>query len=572
MNSRKPTESPAQIRFVDTMDGQQPIPSLADVANDWRQTAQQGPVSPERRVLANMALNPVEDTGAASRADMPAMPRGERRAQPRTADETLTQALFAKARTELGEDASSDDVMSRVEQLKQRQPSVSLPMTPADPFATLATDRQAQSLAKQELGSATHPDFLRRAQEIKQQLLSGDPLAGMMKPDIDAAAPVLTPEVKRYDATLAPPKPAERAPKKPSASEPAAISSTVPTALAKPGDVAETDSARIQRNITEVEGLLKGDPAVKVARAARQQIPAEVVAIRRQRVGLRSELAKVRQNADMAAQVPILQAQIDELAGREKHLVEAYRTVNARLGDQPTTRYTKVNYSPEFNERLAPEAKAKAQAKIQELIDRAHDEIRSELKVTTDPTRKNQLERCYEDVIKVNGKGIRSAPTVEQTANGPAIKINTPEITLKTIKALSKTVGDGKPVTSLLDLVPETERDEIRELRSSDPTSARQAVHDAARKYVEQIRDNLHGQLSAAKAREAATPSVVKDSTPARMILRDLKAGKMKVGDLSGEQIDHLLSQPGVIAQEFGTECPDENEGQRWPRHCPTAA
>jgi hypothetical protein len=127
---------------------------------------------------------------------------------------------------------------------------------------------------------------------------------------------VLKPEVKRYDATLAAPK-AERAPKKPAASEPAAISSTVPTALAKPGDVAETDSARIQRNITEVEGLLKGDPAVKVARAARQQIPAEVVELRRQRVGLRSELAKVRQNADMAAQVPILQAQIDELAGRE---------------------------------------------------------------------------------------------------------------------------------------------------------------------------------------------------------------------------------------------------------------
>jgi hypothetical protein len=187
------------------------------------------------------------------------------------------------------------------------------------------------------------------------------------------------------------------------------------------------------------------------------------------------------------------------------------------------------------------------------LIDRAHAEIRTELKVTTDPTRKNQLERWLdEDVIKVNGKGIRSGPTVEQTANGPAIKINTPEITLKTIKALSKTVGDGKPVASLLDLVPEAERDQVRELRSSDPVSARQAVQDAARKYVEQIRDNLHGQLSAAKAREAATPSVFKDSTPARMILRDLKAGKMTVKNLSGEQIDHLLSQPGVIAQEFG--------------------
>lgn len=598
MPSRKPTESPAPepIQYADTIDGRQPIPSLADVAKDWRQTAQQGP-SPDRQLLNQMALNPSPDVGMEAREALPVMPRGERRAQPRTPEEIQTQTLFAKARTELGEDASSDDVMSRVEQLKQQQPSVSLPMAPSDPWATVAADRQAQTLAADELGSATHPDFLRRAQELKQQLLSGqqvtpamnsggadgflrgramdwdsqnakgvipdgppagDPLAGMRKPDIDAAAPALqqpvTRPAMRLEATLAPPKPVEAAPKKPAVSVPAAISSTVPTALAKPSDaLPETDSARIQRHINEVEGLLKGDPAVKAARETRQQIPAEVVAIRKQRVGLRSELAKVRQNADMAAQVPVLQAQINELTTREGRLVQAYRGINGWLGDQPTTRYTKVNYSPEFNERLAPEAKAKAQAKIQELINRAHGEIRDELKVTTDPTRKAQLERWLdEDVIKVQGKGIRSAPTVETTANGPALKVNTPEITLKTVQALSKSVGDGKRVASLLDLVPEAERDQVRELKSSDPTSARQAVQDAARKYVEQIRDNLHSQLSAAKAREAATPGVFKPSTPARNIIDDLKAGKRTMASLSGEELDHLLSQPGVIAQEFG--------------------
>jgi hypothetical protein len=40
-----------------------------------------------------------------------------------------------------------------------------------NPFDTVETDRSAQARAKAELGSATHPDFLKRAQEIKQDLL-----------------------------------------------------------------------------------------------------------------------------------------------------------------------------------------------------------------------------------------------------------------------------------------------------------------------------------------------------------------------------------------------------------------
>lgn len=42
----------------------------------------------------------------------------------------------------------------------------------ADPFATVKTDQAAQLQAKTELGSSSHPNFLSRAQEIKQQMLS----------------------------------------------------------------------------------------------------------------------------------------------------------------------------------------------------------------------------------------------------------------------------------------------------------------------------------------------------------------------------------------------------------------
>jgi hypothetical protein len=46
------------------------------------------------------------------------MPRGERRERTRTPEEEQTTRLFKQARTELGENASSDDVMGRVDELK----------------------------------------------------------------------------------------------------------------------------------------------------------------------------------------------------------------------------------------------------------------------------------------------------------------------------------------------------------------------------------------------------------------------------------------------------------------------
>src|SRR5205807_481747 len=59
------------------------------------------------------------DVGQQVRAEKPPLPRGERRTQVRTPEEIQTQELFGKARKELGEDATSDQVMARVEELKE---------------------------------------------------------------------------------------------------------------------------------------------------------------------------------------------------------------------------------------------------------------------------------------------------------------------------------------------------------------------------------------------------------------------------------------------------------------------
>lgn len=590
----KPTENTAQS-----------IPTLQDVANGWRQVAQAGP-SPERQLLADMALNPVEDAGTAIRQQMPPMPRGERRAIPRTPDEIQTQQLFGQAREELGDNATSDQIMARVEELKQ--PSVTpepLPLAPKDPFATVPTDLQAQAQAKAELGSAIHPDFLRRAQEIKTQMLaeqaaptptryeaqlipngsgesaasveainrlSSEKAAGTRRVVVDTRSGVERP-LLGTDAVDYQPKQYESVEfrggsrdgevidqgknARPYQRKGQAIASAQPTAIAK-SETTELPSARIQRNLDVVNRLLEGDAAIKQARETRRTaIPQEVIENRKMRVGLRAKLAKIRQNPGMADQIPVYEKQIADLTAREQHLVQAYRSFHAGIGDQQTTRYTKVNYSPELNDRLSEEGKANAAAKIQERIDAAHEEIRQELKVTTDPKRRAQLERhLTEPVIKVAGKPIRSDVNVAIGKNGPELQTQTPELSLKTIRTLRNTVGNGKPLASMLDLVHEDQRDAVRALHprfgGDDATAYHEAVQSAARAHVEGIRNNLKQQLEAAKAREATPSNVFKPSTATRNILSDLKAGKRTISDLSDNEIDHLLDNRGVVSQEFG--------------------
>ena len=62
-----------------------------------------------------------EDIGAKVRGEAPPLPRGERREAVRTPEEEQTTRLFKQARTELGENASSDDVMARVNALKKAE-------------------------------------------------------------------------------------------------------------------------------------------------------------------------------------------------------------------------------------------------------------------------------------------------------------------------------------------------------------------------------------------------------------------------------------------------------------------
>lgn len=68
-------------------------------------------------------FRPAEDVGQQARdavqKEQGALPRGERRQVERTPEEQQTQTLFGQARKELGEDATSDQVMARVEELKK---------------------------------------------------------------------------------------------------------------------------------------------------------------------------------------------------------------------------------------------------------------------------------------------------------------------------------------------------------------------------------------------------------------------------------------------------------------------
>lgn len=63
---------------------------------------------------------PAEDLGAKTRAEMPPIPRGEKRKIPRTAEELQTKEFWKQARKEMGEDADLEDVEKRVNELKKQ--------------------------------------------------------------------------------------------------------------------------------------------------------------------------------------------------------------------------------------------------------------------------------------------------------------------------------------------------------------------------------------------------------------------------------------------------------------------
>lgn len=61
-----------------------------------------------------------QDVGETVRKEQPPLPRGERRMRVRTADEEATNAAWKQARKELGDDAPSEAIEARVEELKAK--------------------------------------------------------------------------------------------------------------------------------------------------------------------------------------------------------------------------------------------------------------------------------------------------------------------------------------------------------------------------------------------------------------------------------------------------------------------
>jgi hypothetical protein len=91
-------------------------------------------------------------------------------------------------------------------------------------------------------------------------------------------------------------------------------------------------------------------------------------------------------------------------------------------------------------------------------------------------------------------------PDISQYPDG-TLQISTPEISLKTVRQLNKTLGDGRYIQDLVSLVPDAERENVQYLKQTDPFAYRQAVQQAARDWVKQLRDNASTQLEAAKGR-----------------------------------------------------------------------
>jgi hypothetical protein len=111
-----------------------------------------------------------QDFGGKVRAEAPPMPRGERRARTRTPEEQQTTELFRQARKELGEDASSDEIAERMEELKPATPSKETVGTKEG--AEKDTDHFAQ--AKKELPNGTLSEQATRAQELKAANLQAE--------------------------------------------------------------------------------------------------------------------------------------------------------------------------------------------------------------------------------------------------------------------------------------------------------------------------------------------------------------------------------------------------------------
>jgi GGDEF domain-containing protein len=375
------------------------------------------------------------------------------------------------------------------------------------------------------------------------------------------AAPV-TPERMRLDATLAPPgpkKPEVERVAAPKVEEPAAKSALPVKASSMP----EVDVARHEAQLSEIDTLLQRQPDAAMLREARRKAVDQAGALHERKRQIKDRLTALEGEENGAEEARQLRVENRGLNAQIRRLSEMYTRAGSALGETPSHRYydgSTRRQGIENNTRLSPEGRAEALRKFDSRVQEARASIKDELGRTQDPARKRQLLRMLQKhVLVTTSKGIKTNANFNPTTQ--AWEIATPEISLKLIRRLNKEIGDGRHINDLVSLVPDGERDEIRALKETDPVGYREAVQKAATNWVQQLRSQVGGRLDASKARVAEAHKVMEPSSgrmeapaigSARQIIRDLKAGKRKLATLSEREIGGLLSQPGVIAQEFG--------------------
>jgi hypothetical protein len=272
--------------------------------------------------------------------------------------------------------------------------------------------------------------------------------------------------------------------------------------LVKPNSLPEADVARLTWNVNELDRLLEGDPAVKRVRELKAQIPAMLSNVREEQQVVRRQINSLREDPHITEDSPELKTKIDrmqELKELRQRYTELYHSTPAKLGDVQKPYIGNVYPDPRLNPQLTEEGRVRVAQKVQARIDQAHDNIRALLRTETNPARRAVLQRqLNQDVVVKTGKGMR--PDISQYPDG-TLQISTPEISLKTVRQLNKTLGDGRYIQDLVSLVPDAERENVQYLKQTDPFAYRQAVQQAARDWVKQLRDNASTQLEAAKGR-----------------------------------------------------------------------
>jgi hypothetical protein len=185
------------------------LKSLGEREKDALGRIKVAPEVPERTDTGKtlgVPTTPTEDIGAKVRAGEKSVPRTtERRAGTHTPE---IDKLFKQARTELGEDATSDQVMARVDELKAEAPKTAPERSPEDMSKVEAvvkdhSDQELARLGKKYGVDESEYDFSKRdakRHRIERDDFVNDLLSKMPEKDIDNIAR-LAGEFDNKDAT-----------------------------------------------------------------------------------------------------------------------------------------------------------------------------------------------------------------------------------------------------------------------------------------------------------------------------------------------------------------------------------